>query len=118
MFMRSDAETLLARLGRTDFRYREFSDSFADMELWPIFEALLKDERVVGRRLSPLDTRDDSNIITDARQRAATPSPPGTGTAGIFGAYAPAQGGRDQRPSVDVRNFLAGLSANKADRHD
>lgn len=48
--MRQDARTLLERLNRQDFRYREFPDQFTDMELWPLFEALLTDDRVVGGR--------------------------------------------------------------------
>lgn len=45
--MRADAKVLLERLGRSDFRYREFVDRFADLESWPIFEALLKDPRII-----------------------------------------------------------------------
>ena len=48
--MRKDAEHLLEKLGRQDFRYQEFVDPFAELELWPIFEALITDERVVGGR--------------------------------------------------------------------
>lgn len=114
--MRSDAESLLARLGRKDFRYREFSDAFADMELWPIFEALLKDERVVGKRLSPLDTRDDGDIITNTRHRPTPPARVSAGGSGIFDAYSPQQSERDQRAGRDVRSFLKGLSANSTER--
>ncbi len=46
--MRQDARSLLERLNRQDFRYREFPDQFVDMELWPLFQALLTDERVIG----------------------------------------------------------------------
>ena len=45
--MRADAKVLLERLGRSDFRYREFVDRFAELESWPIFEALLKDPRIM-----------------------------------------------------------------------
>ncbi|MET3473506.1 hypothetical protein ABIC78_004058 [Novosphingobium sp. 1529] len=45
--MRADAKVLLDRLGKSDFRYREFVDRFADLESWPIFEALLKDPRIM-----------------------------------------------------------------------
>jgi hypothetical protein len=44
--MRADARSLLDRLGRSDFAYKEFADRFSDLELWPLFEALLKDPRV------------------------------------------------------------------------
>lgn len=44
--MRADARSLLDRLGRSDFAYKEFADRFSDLELWPLFETLLKDPRV------------------------------------------------------------------------
>ena len=81
--MRSDAANLLARLGRKDFRYREFTDSFADMELWPIFEALLTDERIVGRPLSALAARNVEDIIPAAKAPAAPPR-----NDGLFNRYA------------------------------
>lgn len=47
--MRKDVTALLEKLGRGDFRYRQFADPIADLEPWPLFAALLEDERVVGR---------------------------------------------------------------------
>lgn len=44
--MRLDVKNLLARLGKNDFAYKEFEDRFSDLELWPIYEALLKDPRL------------------------------------------------------------------------
>ncbi|WP_257558335.1 hypothetical protein [Sphingobium sp. CFD-2] len=93
--MRSDAANLLERLGRRDFRYREFTDNFADMELWPIFEALLTDERIVGKPLSPLAARNVEDNASLSEAPAAPPaSPP------LFSRYAPPQplapaGGRE-----------------------
>ncbi len=55
--MRSDAASLLVRLKQTGLRYREFTDPLADTELWPIFEALLTDERMVGKPRAPIPTR-------------------------------------------------------------
>ena len=46
--MRQDADVLLKRLGQNAFRYSEFGDPSEDADIWPIFEALLGDERVVG----------------------------------------------------------------------
>jgi hypothetical protein len=51
--MRADAKVLLERLGKSDFRYREFVDRFADLESWPIFEALLKDPRIMPQEELP-----------------------------------------------------------------
>ena len=44
--MRADARNLLERLGKQDFAYKEFTDRFSDLELWPVFEALLNDKRL------------------------------------------------------------------------
>lgn len=56
--MRRDARSLLEKLSRKDFRYREFADPFPDTELWPIFEVVLRDERVVGEEASSLPRRE------------------------------------------------------------
>lgn len=47
--MRKDVTALLEKLGRGDFRYQQFADPIADLEPWPLFAALLADDRVVGR---------------------------------------------------------------------
>ena len=108
--MRSDAANLLARLGRKDFRYREFTDNFADMELWPIFEALLTDDRVVGRPVSALAARSVEAVIPAATAAAAKPAP-AQSDGGIFGSYSAAR--RDASPPQsknDLRSFLQRIS--------
>ncbi|WP_126173403.1 hypothetical protein [Altericroceibacterium xinjiangense] len=69
--MRSDAEALLKKLGQKDFRYQEFADRFGDTELWPLFEALLQDERLVGRPVSRIDAK----RVTRERAALATVHP-------------------------------------------
>ncbi|WP_226017347.1 hypothetical protein [Novosphingobium sp. FKTRR1] len=59
--MRADAKALLDRLGKSDFKYREFVDRFADLESWPIFEAVLRDSRLLGSVPDDLD-----NDVDDA----------------------------------------------------
>lgn len=44
--MRADVRNLLDRLGKSDFAYKEFTDRFGDLQLWPIFELMLKDPRL------------------------------------------------------------------------
>jgi hypothetical protein len=108
--MRSDAESLLARLGRRDFRYREFADSFADMELWPIFEALLTDPRVVGRPLSKLEAREAEAVLAVRRAEPEQPamrSPSATVTS-MFDAYQDAPPPAAERGNL--RDFLGHLS--------
>lgn len=108
--MRSDAANLLARLGRKDFRYREFTDNFADMELWPIFEALLTDDRVVGKPVSALAARSVEDVIPAARASAAKAAPaPSDG--GIFGSYStPGQDALSAENKNDLRSFFQRIS--------
>lgn len=108
--MRSDAANLLARLGRRDFRYREFTDNFADMELWPIFEALLTDERVVGKPISALAARNVEDIMPVSK--AATPrGPESASSGGLFDRYG--DGGRaPAKEGGELRSFLQRLSDN------
>ena len=105
--MRQDARSLLERLGRTDFRYQEFEDPFADMELWPIFEALLKDENIVGHQAPALENaeiqlrtlkRADSNDGlgarlggTDHSDAAHDPSAPEINLRQFFSRFAEGQ---------------------------
>jgi len=71
MAVRNDVESLLSRLGRQDLRYREFADQLGDMELWPIFEALLQDPRIVGRAQTLLDQRRETQLEQMRLERAA-----------------------------------------------
>ncbi|MET0374177.1 MAG: hypothetical protein ABW128_07965 [Rhizorhabdus sp.] len=114
--MRQDAKDLLERLNRRDFNYQQFADPFADMELWPIFEALLTDERVVGRATgvgeAEVQIRRRGAAADPARAPAAPPATSSDG--GLFSRYVrhPAP----HAPSGDVvnlRQFLAGLADNR-----
>lgn len=102
--MRQDARSLLERLSRRDFRYQEFEDAYADIELWPLFEALLSDERVVGRRAAlrgaEVEVRSRASLQDDAPP-ARAPSP--------FGRHSGAAGPARSKV-VNMRSFLAQLS--------
>lgn len=78
--IRNDVSSLLDRIGRHDLRYREFGDPLGDMEMWPIFEALLQDRRIVGEAPNALDQRRRSQSVQQrmvaAPLRAEDPSPP------------------------------------------
>lgn len=115
--MRQDARSLLERLGRKEFRYQEFDDPFADMELWPIFEALLRDDAVVGAQASTIrmteiqfrSARAPEEPAGAAAQAKATPAP-----SPIFARYAaepqPAPAPEQQAPVVDMRQFFGRFS--------
>lgn len=114
--MRADAASLLARLGHRDFRYREFSDSFADMELWPIFEALLTDPRVVGKPLTKLEAR-EAEVLATRRVEHDRPSPQQSGTVtSMFDAYAQGEGASSNPPKGNLRDFLGHLSQSSPKR--
>lgn len=110
--MRADTTSLLQRLGQRDFRYREFHDAFADMELWPIFEALLADERVVGRPMSALAEKEAALRASEAKHYAPAARPPESPPANpdMFSRYAEPSAPA-QRPSDDLRGFLSHLSS-------
>ena len=73
MAIRNDVSSLLDRIGRQDLRYREFGDPLGDMEMWPIFEALLQDRRIVGEAPTALDQRRRSQAVQ--QRMVAAPSP-------------------------------------------
>jgi len=98
--MRSDAANLLNRLGQNNFKYQEFRDNFADMELWPLFEALIRDPRIAGDTHGGEDHTAQSVVEASP---AAAPSRP----TGLFNRY--------EEPPVathkpdDVRSLLRQL---------
>ncbi|MGC4251854.1 MAG: hypothetical protein QM605_10465 [Sphingobium sp.] len=102
--MRIDAATLLARLGRDGMPYREFGDAFADVELWPIFEALLKDERVMGPPRSKLATRE---LGKEARNWASDQKQ-AFDNGGMFKTYSPVPDRKEGE--ADIRQFLSDLT--------
>ena len=114
--MRQDAKALLEKLSRQDFQYRQFEDQYADMELWPIFEALLKDPRIVPPRKTPLEHRE--TIRAEIADRPSAPSNRTNSAApNIFAGYGDAEAPqaqvraqRQSRGSGDLRSFLSELS--------
>lgn len=120
--MRADAKVLLERLGRQDFAYKEFADRFADLELWPIFEALLKDQRLFTQ--SRADAQQEQPAITPApatadlhgsAQVAAPAAPPQSLSSmplsALFARYEAEAGNRPTAETQnDVRSLLRQLS--------
>ncbi|WP_052207876.1 hypothetical protein [Croceibacterium mercuriale] len=117
MAIRNDVSSLLDRLGRQDLRYREFSDPLGDMEMWPIFEALLQDRRIVGEASTPLDQR---RRTADAQQRIKAAPPPAGGKADAGPAipYSPPSPPRPAAAADDpqVRAFFGQLGARGIER--
>lgn len=111
--MRADTASLLHRLGQRDFRYREFHDAFADMELWPIFEALLADERVVGKRMTALAEKEAALRADEGKRYAPASHPAPLPAETIFSSYA-GDGAQADRPTEDLRGFLNHLSTKGA----
>lgn len=116
--MRQDARSLLEKLSRKEFAYKEFADPFADMELWPIFTALLTDERVTGDR-SPTLRAADVQIQARTAQADSDMAVPGPAMppasvapkAGLFSRYAnSAPPPKPRGDVVNMRKFLGNLS--------
>jgi len=128
--MRSDARALLEKLDRRGFDYRQFPDRYADLELWPIFEALLADPRILERRPSQVElrSRDFDNMARSSGPSVAVPvgHPLETQFSSLLATYgaqpvediealdfadpvsAPAASHRPERP--DLRTFLSHLA--------
>ncbi|MFC3673515.1 hypothetical protein [Novosphingobium pokkalii] len=116
--MRADAKVLLERLGKSDFRYREFVDRFADLESWPIFEALLKDPRIMPQdELPAMEAAEPGDSVRQPAPRAQPtaqprvvpvvspkPAPQPEAAPSLFGRY-----GRPER-AQNIRSLLQRLS--------
>lgn len=99
--MRTDVKTLLGRLGRSQFRYKEFADRFSELETWPVFESVMRDPRVfespvINAVSAQEPPRPESNPIASALSRK-------------YGE--PAAPSNPQATDGDVRSLLARISA-------
>jgi hypothetical protein len=109
--MRRDAKTLLDRLDRQEFKYHDFTEVAEEIELWPLFQALLRDTRIVGER-TLLNKREeaapDSYGQVAALRDAVTEAPKPSTVATLFDRYRESSGdhvpAREQQPSL--REFL------------
>lgn len=122
--MRVDAKSLLTRLGKPELAYREFVDRFSDLELWPIFEALLNDQRLqsIGTAGSPHGLATPTRAPVTQASRDALSRAKGLGVsdteretlAALFERYgkadATAPGGDSVQSGADVRAILQLLS--------
>lgn len=79
--MRIDAKNLLDRLGKNDFAYKEFEDRFNELELWPIFEALLHDPR-----LQAMDRAERASPVP-VEKHGAVETVPAQSLSAFFGRY-------------------------------
>jgi hypothetical protein len=106
--MRRDARKLLEKLSRRDFKYREFEDSFPDTELWPIFEIVLKDQRVVGEDAAALPARHPLTQELAAPEKSETVTARATP---LFGKYQPVvRTPAADIPRVDLRDFFSRIA--------
>jgi cell division septation protein DedD len=128
--MRQDAKTLLDRLDRQHLDYQDFTAAAEEIELWPLFQALLRDPRIVGNREQPASAAAVSagpNILrtgaAPSHPEVTAPPPPQPApppqhpAAALFGRY-----GREVAPEPapqpprepDLRNFLHQLGKGRA----
>jgi hypothetical protein len=83
--MRTDVAILLERLGKREFHYQEFADRFADVELWPLFETLIRDPRI----LTPTAAQAAEPAAAAAPKASAAPAAPHAGNAAPQAEKAP-----------------------------
>ena len=120
--MRPDVKSLLDRLDRQQFRYQDFSEVADEIELWPLFQALLRDPRIVGFAAPPAlaaPARDVTLLATkpelpvSARVGGAAP-PVGAGGA-LFDRYrTAARSSKVDSSTPDLRQFLARAGGERA----
>lgn len=108
--MRADAKALLDRLGRSDFKYREFVDRFTDLESWPIFEAVLKDSRLLGSVPDDLDNEPEDTGSHALGGELIQPAKPAL-RPDLFARYAAgSKTTHEPEPKRNIRSLLERLS--------
>ena len=117
--MRNDARALLEKLSRQDFRYKQFEDPYTDMELWPLFESLLKDERIVGKEGGhvPSGRPPEPRRAEVEKRPSARPIKQAGSFLGQYSAPQSSPANETNQPegdAVDLRNFLGKLGQAKS----
>ncbi|WP_439533742.1 hypothetical protein [Polymorphobacter sp.] len=77
--MRRDTKELFGRLGVESFKYQEFESPLSESDVWPMFQALLRDERVIGHANSDLEADPapvPQLVSLPPRSAPSTPGPP------------------------------------------
>jgi hypothetical protein len=79
--MRTDVAILLERLGKREFQYQEFTDRFADVELWPLFETLIRDPRILtAQSAQAAEASVAQHLSASPQQAPAAPAQPAQAT--------------------------------------
>lgn len=129
--MRQDAKTLLDRLDRHHLEYQDFTAAAEEIELWPLFQALLRDPRIVGNREQPevaaAAQAQQAAVPTETAPAAVEPErapvrPPASlqqhPAAALFGRYGREAAPEPESPQPprepDLRNFLHQLGKDSA----
>ena len=115
--MRSDASSLLSKLNQGTLVYRQFDDPLADLELWPVFEALLSDPRVIEGRRSRIEEREYQFQQARAHGIAAAPSagpqpaapPAARAVSQLLSAYGAGSNAEDAAPAPGQAGGKAAL---------
>jgi hypothetical protein len=118
--MRTDVANLLERLGKRDFHYQDFAERFTDMELWPLFETLIRDPRILDAAphadAELAAAQPQTSQPPKAEQIPAAPAINSTDLTALFARYGGAQA--EEAPS-DVHALLQRLAQQlDAQQHD
>ena len=110
--MRQDVKVLLSRVGDETFNYYDFETASIEIDIWPIFEALLLDERVVGRadpKALPRAAALMPEVELEAVPAPARESKRPDRHDGMFGNYG--TGARSEPQGESVRDLLGRLAS-------
>lgn len=122
--MRKDVVKLLAKLGRREFRYQEFADRFSDVELWPLFETLIHDPRILtappdadhaeaavtANATANAAPQSAPRITTQAPEPSPVPTPPQSGAKDLSNLFARYGGHGSEDTPADVHALLQKLA--------
>ncbi|RKF23102.1 hypothetical protein D6851_00965 [Altericroceibacterium spongiae] len=119
--MRSDANSLLQKLSQQSFRYQEFPDAFADLEPWPLFEAMLNDDRLIAKKTSRLERQEQT--FQAAKERGLEANKPAEVVNAPFATLYSVNGNKGHKKQseddaasggrADFRSFLSSLGSDK-----
>ena len=111
--MRTDVANLLERLGKRDFHYQDFAERFTDMELWPLFETLIRDPRILDAAPHPVElaaAQPQAAQQAKAEQTPPAPLAPAENTTDLAALFARYGGAPVEETPSDVHALLQRLA--------
>lgn len=111
--MRKDVANLLAKLGKREFHYQEFADRFSDVELWPLFETLINDPRILTA--PPAEDNGEALVTANAPAPVAVAAPKPVAPAALVEPAAEQVPAPAPSTAKDLSNLFARYGGQNAD---